>query len=111
VLDPYRNHLSKFWFEESINQIEEGHRYLLKMYNEDAVLHAALDKHDVQTTFNDAWDAMSQQARVERLRAFLCGLATAFANTTIVEFDFSILKWEMDEFRTCLMHLSLEGIF
>jgi len=42
VLDPYRNHLSKFWFEESINQIEEGHRYLLKMYNEDAVLHAAL---------------------------------------------------------------------
>jgi hypothetical protein len=38
-------------------------------------------------------------------------LATAFANTTVVEFDFSILKWEMDEFRTCLMHLSLEGIF
>ncbi len=47
MLDPYRNHLSKFWFEESINQIEEGHRYLLKMYNEDAVLHAALDKHDM----------------------------------------------------------------
>jgi hypothetical protein len=28
------------------------------MYNEDAVLHAALDKHDVQTTFNNAWDAV-----------------------------------------------------
>jgi hypothetical protein len=54
VLDPYRDHLSKFWSEESIDQVEEGHRYLLKMYNEDAVLHAALDKHDVQTTFNDA---------------------------------------------------------
>ncbi|CAK9268250.1 unnamed protein product [Sphagnum jensenii] len=81
------------------------------MYNEDAVLHTALDKHDVQTTFNDAWDAMPQQARVERLRAFLGGLATAFTNTTAVESDFSILKWEMDEFRTCLMHLSLEGIF
>jgi hypothetical protein len=49
--------------------------------------------------------------RVERLRAFLGGLATAFANTTAVEPDFSILKWEMDEFRTCVMHLSLEGIF
>ncbi|CAM6023033.1 unnamed protein product [Sphagnum balticum] len=47
VLDPYRDHLSKFWYEESIDQVEEGHRYLLKMYNEDAVLHAALDKHNV----------------------------------------------------------------
>jgi hypothetical protein len=28
------------------------------MYNEDAVLHAALDKHDVQATFNDTWDAV-----------------------------------------------------
>jgi len=35
----------------------------------------------------------------------------AVANTTAVESDFSIFKWEMDEFRTCLMHLSLEGIF
>jgi len=59
VLDLYRNHLSKFWSEESIDQVEEGHCYLLKMYNEDMVLHAALDKHDVQTTFNDdAWDAV-----------------------------------------------------
>jgi hypothetical protein len=43
--------------------------------------------------------------------AFLGGLATTFANTIAVESDFSILKWEMDEFCTCLMHLSLEGIF
>jgi hypothetical protein len=34
-----------------------------------------------------------------------------FSNTTSVESDFSILKWEMDEFRTSLMHLSLEGVF
>jgi len=34
-----------------------------------------------------------------------------FANTTSVKSDFSILKWEMDESRTSLMHLSLEGIF
>ncbi|CAK9222886.1 unnamed protein product [Sphagnum troendelagicum] len=102
VLDPYRNHLSKFWSEEFIDRVEEGHCYLLKMYNEDVVLHVALSKHDVQTTFNDAWDAVPQQVRVKRLRTFLGGLATAFANTTDVESDFSILKWEMDEFRTCL---------
>jgi len=111
VLDPYNDHLSKFWSEESIDQVKEGHRYLFKMYNKDVVLHVALDKHDVQTTFNDAWDAVAQQAQVERLRAFFGGLATAFANTTAIESDFSILKWEMDEFHTCLMHLSPEGIF
>jgi hypothetical protein len=54
---------------------------------------------------------MPQQARVKCLHAFFDGLATTFANTTAIESDFSILKWEMDEFRTCLMHLSLEGIF
>ena len=32
-------------------------------------------------------------------------------NTTSVESDFSILKWEMNANRTCMMHLSLEGIF
>ncbi len=54
---------------------------------------------------------MPQQARVERLRAFFDGLATTFTKTTAIESDFSIFKWEMDEFRTYLMHLSLEGIF
>jgi hypothetical protein len=33
------------------------------------------------------------------------------ANTTSVKSDFLILKWEMDENRSSLMHLSLEGIF
>jgi hypothetical protein len=45
------------------------------------------------------------------LHAFLGGLATMFANTTSVESDFSILKWEMDGNQTSLMPLSLEGIF
>jgi hypothetical protein len=34
-----------------------------------------------------------------------------FANTTLVESNFLILKWEMDENQIFLMHLSLEGIF
>lgn len=34
-----------------------------------------------------------------------------FANITYVDSNFSILKWEMDEFRTCLMHMLQEGIF
>jgi hypothetical protein len=45
------------------------------------------------------------------MRAFVGGLATVFANTTSIESHFSILKWEMHENWTSLMHLSLEGIF
>jgi hypothetical protein len=61
------------------------------------------------TTFNDAWDYVL--GRFEHLRLFCGGLATVLANITSVESDFSVLKWEMDDNRTALMHLSLEGIF
>jgi hypothetical protein len=49
--------------------------------------------------------------RFDSLRAFVGGMGTMFAYTTLVKFDFLIFKWEMDENRTSLMHLSLEGIF
>jgi hypothetical protein len=42
---------------------------------------------------------------------FCGGLANAFANTTSVELDFSILKWEKNDFRQLMMNLTLEGIF
>ena len=42
---------------------------------------------------------------------FCGGLANAFANTTSVESDSSIMKWEKDDFRQSMMNLTLEGIF
>jgi hypothetical protein len=109
VLDAYREHLAKFWSPQNINQIEADHCALLKAYNTDNVLRAAIDSHSVVTTFNDTWGcALSQY---EHLRTFCNGLAIVFANMTSVESDFSILKWEMDANHTTLMHLSLEGIF
>ena len=109
VLRPHRIHISKFWHEEIVDNIEEDHRQLCTMYAEDDVLRNAIDQHDIRTFFNDAWDVAP--GRFESLRSFCGGLASAFANTTSVESDFSILKWEMNPNRTCLMHLSLEGIF
>ncbi len=44
------------------------------------------------------------------LREFSGGLATVFPNTASVESDFSVLKWEKDEYRQSLTDLSLEGI-
>ena len=61
------------------------------------------------TTFDEAWDAVAP--KFHTLRMSCGGLATVIANNAAVESDFSILKWDMDEFRSNLMHLSLEGIF
>lgn len=41
----------------------------------------------------------------------LAGLAIVFHNSTSVEGDFSIAKWEHDPTRLSLANLSLEGIF
>ncbi|RHZ31538.1 hypothetical protein DYB31_011372 [Aphanomyces astaci] len=89
--------------------IEDQGSMLVAAYNNDPVLRRIIDEHDNSTTFDDAWDVASHQWL--RLRAFCGGLATIVPNTTSVESDFSILKWEMDPNRTDLMHLSLEGIF
>ena len=75
------------------------------MYAEDDVLRNAIDQHEIRTFFNDAWDVAP--GCFKSLRSLCRGLASAFANTTTVESDFSILEWEMNPNRTCLMHLSL----
>jgi hypothetical protein len=90
---------------QNIDQIEADHSALLKAYTTNNVLHAAIDV----TTFNDNWGYALDQ--YERLHFFCSGLTTMFTNMTLVESNFSILKWEMDANHTTLMHLSLEGIF
>jgi hypothetical protein len=109
VLNKYREHVSSFWSEEDVEQIELDHMALVKSYKSNLIVKAAIDKCDNKTSFNDAWAAVGGGHM--HLQRFCGGLASAFANTTSIESDFSILKWEMDEFRTSMMHLSLEGIF
>ncbi len=109
VLEPYRDHISAFWSLNDVDQTEADHRNLLNLYASDQILRVAIDRLTIETSFDDAWDCAL--GRFGHLRSFCGGLATVFANMTSVESDFSILKWEMDENRTCLMHLSLEGVF
>jgi hypothetical protein len=109
MLEPYRDHISAFWSFEDVDQMEADHRDLLNLYASNQILRVAIDRHTIETSFDYAWDYAS--SRFGHLRSFSGGLATVFANTTLVENDFSILKWEMDENCMCLMHLSLEGVF
>ena len=107
VLLTYRARLDKFWTPEQVEELEDEHRDLFKTYGGDVAVREAIDKHDACTLFNDTWDCVP---RLKRLHAFCGGLATFPLNTTSVESDFLILKWEPYERRTTLMHLYLEGI-
>jgi hypothetical protein len=54
------------------------------------------------------WDVV--KGRFSGLRQFCGGLATVFPNTTAVESDFLMVKWEKNDTRTSLTSLALAGI-
>ena len=58
--------------------------------------------------FKDGWSYTGGHFPV--LREFCGGLATVFPGTATVESDFSIVKYAMNDFRTSLKDLLLEGI-
>ena len=107
VLNKHRDRLQASWTQEEIEDIEGEHRELIEMYENNKAVRDKLDNHNIKTPFNEAWDAVP---KCKQLRAFCGGLASVFPNTTAVESDFSILKWELDEYRSLLMHLSVEGV-
>ncbi len=109
VFDPYQNQLVKFWPDEKFDLIERHEQELFNAYKREPNSKLLIDKQDHTTFFNTRWDDM--KGRFEHLQMFCGGLANAFANTTSVESDFSILKWEKDDFQQSMMNLTLEGIF
>ncbi len=56
VLEPYHDHISAFWSIEDVDQTEADHRDLLNLYTSDQILHIAINRHTIETSFNDAWD-------------------------------------------------------
>jgi len=110
ILTPRLAHVQLFFKPDEIASIDQDHRDLVKAYKDEPGVKAVLDSHSHNTKFNDGWNSIGV-ARFSQLRRFCSGLAAVFANTTSVESDFSILKWEKDEFRMNLLDLLLEGIF
>uniref|UniRef100_A0AAV1T202 Uncharacterized protein n=1 Tax=Peronospora matthiolae TaxID=2874970 RepID=A0AAV1T202_9STRA len=87
VINEYCCRLETFWTPEQAEEIEANHRDLIKLYRGDDAKQNAIDKHDINTLFNDAWDCVS---RLKQLPALCGGLETIFPNATSVESDFSI---------------------
>ena len=108
VLDPHREHISQFWNVDEIDQIEKDHQELRSAFNTEAGFKEQIAAQDHETMFNVGWDAL--KGRFIHLQQFVAGLGSVFANTASVESDFSILKWEMDDFRMSMTSLTLEGV-
>jgi hypothetical protein len=109
VLDVYRPRLLQYWSEDKVDLIEQQQRELIRRFNGEQHVKQIAELYKETKSFNEAGDKLSIPS--EELRQFCGGLATAFPHTTSVESDFSILKWEMDQSRSGLTDLSLEGIF
>ncbi len=82
---------------------------LVKDYEVEIELKQNTDAQDHTTMFNCVWDSM--RGRYHALHCFSSCLATSFMNTTLVESDFSILKWEKNSNQKSLTNLAFEGIF
>ena len=65
-----------------IEEIEFDHLALYSAYRAEPHVKTSIDQQTHKISFNDAWNAV--EGRFTTLR-YLCGLACAFANTTLVE--------------------------
>jgi hypothetical protein len=61
------------------------------------------------TDWNDHWDVMPSKD-YGNLRMFFGGFATMFPNTATVESDFSIMRYEKNDYRHSLSNISIAGI-
>lgn len=96
------------WDEDDLEALENEHDLLTQRYSHDPAFKKELDAHAPNSSFKSMWSPLEHQF------PFMCqlagGLSCVFPNTSTVESDFSILNWEMDEFRESLSDISLAGI-
>jgi hypothetical protein len=109
ILDKYRARLLLEWQADEVEMIETDHQELVHAYRHEPGFKERVDKQDHTTMFNHGWGEFA--GRFTYLRQFSAGLGCVFANTATVESDFSVLKWEMDDFRSSMSNITLEGVF
>jgi hypothetical protein len=93
---------------QSVNELEREFRSFKAAVHAECALSDTLNTNCATTGFEVARQLLG--SRFAKLRQFCGGLATVLPGTAAVESDFSVLKWEHDEFRSTLTELSLEGI-
>ena len=92
----------------NMHDIEQEFEGLLGPYQRERPLKEVMDQCSHKTTFDEGWKHV--HGRFKYLKKFCEGLATAFPGTSTVESNFSIVKWEKDDWLIALTDFSLEGI-
>jgi hypothetical protein len=91
-----------------IDLIADEHKALIHAHRCEPVLKDDIDSLSSNSSFKDGWYLLG--ARFLNLMEY-CGIvATLFPGTSSVESDFSIMRWEKDLFRKCLLNFGLEGV-
>lgn len=91
-----------------IDVIADQHKELLRAYRSEPVLQSSIDSFNGKTSFEAAWGPLG--SRFIDLCEFCGCIATIFPGTATVESDFSVLRWEKDNFRKSLSDFGLEAV-
>lgn len=103
-----RQRLLASWDDRIIESIQGDFRQLKFAMVHDQHLRDAIASCKDAIGFEDSGRFL--QERFRTLEWFCGGLSAAFPGTSTVEGDFSLIKWEYDDFRQSLTSFSLEGI-
>ena len=94
--------------EEQLLDLEKEFKMFKSRMHDEANFRQMIEGMKDDISFGEAWSTI----RIQYL--FLCtifgGLASVFPGTCTVESDFSIIRYEKDDYRTELTNFSLEGI-
>jgi hypothetical protein len=103
-----RERLLTSFSKAEIEEIETQHQDPVLVYQKEQTLNACLDKCIASSTFDDGWHLLGEKFTL--VCHLAGGLGTVFPSTAAVESDFSLIKWEKNEFSSALTDFSFEGI-
>ncbi len=107
-LQRHKECLDYTFSNEEIENIGRQHKALCDSYCRQPDVKSSIDNFDDSAAYCDAWIGLHNTYLL--LEKFVSGLATIFRDTSTVESDFSMVKYEKNKNRMSLTDASLEGI-
>ncbi len=107
-LQRHKEHLDYTFSNEEIENIGRQHKALCDSYRCQPDVKSSIDSFDNNAAYRDAWIGLHNTYPL--LEKFVGGLATIFPDTSTIEGDFSVMKYEKNKNRMNLIDASLEGI-
>jgi hypothetical protein len=105
----FKFRLQHQYSDAQVDVIADEHRALIMHYRNDEVMKQGIDSLQSTSSFIEAWGVVGKDG-FQNLAEFCGVIATLFPGTSTVESDFSVLRWEKDDFRKNLSDFGLEAV-